>query len=90
MKKEKKTEPEDIQAEIEMLRGLIGRLYRRTEDLEDIDELTRALGALGLSSTRLSGLLRVQKLLGGSNSDAVAQAISQAISETMQEMGIHL
>jgi len=90
MKTEQKPEPVDLGAEIEMLRGAISRLYQRTECLDDVDELTRALGALGLSATRLAGLLRVQKLLGGSNADSVAATISQAISETMQEMGIKL
>ncbi len=91
--------PVDIQAEIVMLLGAILRLYLRSQDVDDVDELRRTLGALGLSATRLAGLLKTHKQIGGNEvgdsggddvANDVAATISQTISQTMQELGMHL
>lgn len=46
-----------------------------------------ALSALGAASTRLAGLLRTQKLLGGNEGDVMA-ALRTALSEVTQELGV--
>ena len=74
--------------EITMLRVMM----RRTMDLADksksqLETATATLGILGMTATRLAGLLRTQKLLGGDNSSTAA-AIAQALSEVAQELGL--
>jgi len=47
---------------------------------------TGTLSALGAASTRLAGLLRTQKLLGGNEDDALS-ALSLALGEVTRDFG---
>jgi len=70
--------------EIAMLRVII----RRVMELADGVEMTQAinlLGALGMASTRLAGLLRTQRLLTG-DSNTTAQAISDALADIVKDL----
>ena len=77
---------QDLTSEIYLMRVLIRRAFTvcSPENTPDVLQL------VGIASVRLAHLLRTQELLGGSESDGIAEAISQAISEVMVEMNIHL
>jgi len=79
----------DLQKEIDILRDAIEYAYSRLYELEDFEDMTRALGALGLAATRLASLLRVQKLLGGDQESSVLDAITRAIARTVEEQGLY-
>jgi hypothetical protein len=75
--------------EIALLRVTIRRVFDlATEEGEDSETWFKALSTLGLASTRLAGLVRTQKLIKGDNS-SVASALSQALGEVCDELGIH-
>jgi hypothetical protein len=90
MKKGKLTEPADLGEEIRMLRDVIGRLYSQCRELEGIDELTQALSALGLASTRLNNLLQSQAASEDERDEKArqaAEALSMALDELAKEWG---
>ena len=74
--------------EITMLRAATRRVIEFIGDFETPKEAIATLGALGLAATRLSTLLRTQKMLEGSEQDTAA-ALSQALAEVVKELGIH-
>jgi len=76
-----------LQDEIALLRVLLKRTFALASGVEDLEESTKTLNALGAATTRLSGLLRVDKLLGGGGGNA-AEAIATAISEVATELGL--
>ena len=53
-------------------------------DAEDLDTVTNLLGSLGVAATRLSGLLKTQRLLSG-DQNAAAAAITEAIAAVVKE-----
>jgi len=76
-----------LQDEIALLRILLKRTFALANGIEDLEESTKTLNALGAATTRLSGLLRVDKILGGGGGNA-AEAIATAISEVATELGL--
>jgi len=75
--------------EIALLRVTIRRVFDlATKEGEDTETWFKALATLGLASTRLADLVRTQKLIKG-NSSSVASALSQALGEVCDELGIH-
>ena len=76
-----------LEDEIAVLRVYIRRVLDLANGSESLKESVQALGALGLASTRLANLLKVQQDLLGDNSSA-RQAISQALSEVLEELGL--
>lgn len=74
--------------EIKMLRVVLRRTFALAEDNTDLEDAVKTLNVLGAAATRLSGLLRTQKLLDGRGGDA-ALAISQALTDIIQEMGLN-
>ena len=85
---DKYKDPIDLQAEVRMLRHAIQRLYQQSQDLDDIDDQTRTLGALGLATNRLCNLLKAQ---GGGDvrqdekARRAAEALAQALEEVVRE-----
>ncbi|MGV8026760.1 MAG: hypothetical protein AB2L18_09405 [Anaerolineaceae bacterium] len=78
-----------LEDEIALLRVTIRRVFDlATEEGEDTETWFKALSTLGLASTRLAGLVRTQKLIKG-DSSSVASALSQALGEVCDELGIH-
>ncbi len=75
---------EGLQEEIAVMRVFMRRVIALAKGENDIDKAIGNLGALGLASTRLAGMLKTQKLLGG-NQDEVAEALSNALSEVLAE-----
>ncbi len=74
--------------EIAMLRLATRRVIEFIDEFQTPKEAVATLGALGLAATRLSTLLRTQKLLESSEHDTAA-ALSQALGEVMKELGLH-
>ncbi len=75
--------------EIALLRVTIRRVFDlATDEGEDSETWFKALSTLGMASTRLAGLLRTQKIIQGDTS-SVASALSQALGEVCDELGIH-
>ena len=58
-------EADDLQEEIKMMRVVTRRLLKMARTCKDTGEMVTVLGALGLASTRVAGLMRTQKFLGG-------------------------
>ena len=69
--------------EIAMLRTATNRIFQLANQVEDIDQAIKALGALGLASIRTSRLLKAQKELG--NGEQALSVISAAIKEVLKE-----
>lgn len=72
-----------LEDEIAMLRVATRRAFELANDADDIDQMIKALGALGLASIRTSRLLKAQKELG--DGDQALDAISTAINEVLKE-----
>ena len=75
-----------LDSEIAMLRVATRRVFDLSQGVEDLDTASGLLGVLSMASARLASLLRVQALLGDKQSDQTLSAISQALTEVMQEM----
>ena len=78
---------EGLQDEIAMLRLATRRVIAFLDEFQTPKEAVATLGALGLAATRLSTLLRTQKLLAGGEHDTSA-ALSQALAEVVKELGL--
>ena len=78
---------EGLGDEIALMRVMIRRVFDFANDnVGDLDSWTGTLSALGAASTRLAGMLRTQKLLGGGDSDAL-DTLSKALAEVTSEFG---
>ena len=71
---------EGLQDEIRMMRLIVRRVLELADEGLALAEVMRVLDTVGRASTRISGLIRQQKLLGAGDQD-VAKALSQALSE---------
>jgi hypothetical protein len=75
----------NLQDEILLLKVVIRRVWEMAStSAVDLDSWAMALGVLGMAMTRQAGLLRVQAMMGGGNSE-ITNAISQAIREVTDE-----
>ncbi len=77
----------NLQDEIDMLRVVMRRTLELSQEYETPQVMMNTLGALGLASVRIIRLMEAQKSLVEGSKD-VARAISQALDEVMEEMGI--
>ena len=71
--------------EIAMLRVVTRRVLELANGMNDLESGINLLGVLGLASTRLASLLKVQKMLGGEEDNEISKAISLALSEVIEE-----
>jgi uncharacterized protein YjcR len=74
-----------LEEEIAMLRVATQWTFNLANQVDDINQAIKALGALGLASIRTSRLLKSQKELG--NGDQALSAITDAINEVLRERG---
>ncbi len=79
-------EADDLQEEIRMMRVVTRRLLKMARSCKDTGEMVNVLGALGLASTRLAGLMRTQKFLGG-NKDRFDEIVDRARDFVLKEKG---
>jgi methyl-accepting chemotaxis protein len=75
----------NLENEITLLRVMIRRTMELAEGVDDLQDATRVLDALGAASTRLASLLRVQKIVSDNKSSA-AEALSTAIQRINEEL----
>jgi len=68
-----------------MMRVCMARVFdaANQEDV-NLEQLQNLLGSLGVAATRLSGLLKTQKLLSGDHA-AIAGAITEALAAVVKE-----
>ena len=76
----------NLQEEIKMMRVVIRRLLKIARACKDIGELANVLNTLGLASTRVAGLMRTQKFLGG-NRDRFDELMDRARRQVLEENG---
>ncbi len=76
----------DLQEEIQMMRVVTRRLLQAAKTCKDVGELSNLLNTLGLASTRVAGLMKAQKFLGG-DQDNTLDVISAAIDDVLKEWG---
>lgn len=78
---------EGLGDEIALMRVMIRRVFDYANDnAGDLEDWMGTLTALGSASTKLAKMLQTQKLLGGSDGDALS-ALSQALGEVTREFG---
>ena len=77
-----------LESEINMLRVVTRRVVAMSSGVESVSDMIEILKALGTACGRMAKLLRVQQELGHDDSE-VRNAISQALAEVVEEMGIH-
>jgi len=75
---------EGLKEEIAVMRVFMRRVIDLAKGEKDLDKAIGNLGALGLASTRLAGMLKTQKLLGG-DGDRIAEALSNALDEVLED-----
>ena len=75
----------DLDEEIVMLRNATQQTFSLANQVDDIDQAIKVLGALGLASIRTSRLLKSQKELG--DGDQALSVVSNAINEVLKEWG---
>ena len=76
-----------LDGEIALMRVMIRRVFDYANDnAGDLEDWMETLNVLGSASTKLAGMLRNQKLLGGNKSDAL-DALSKALAEVTSEFG---
>ena len=88
----KSKEVEDLEAylrdgladEIALMRVITRRVVEMGEKVEDLDRASELLSTLGLAATRLAGLLKVQRIIGGDDSE-VTKSISDALTKVLEE-----
>lgn len=80
---------EGLQEEITLLRVATRRVIETLAEFETPKEAVATLGALGLAATRLASLLRTQKLLDSETQNTSA-ALSQALSDVVKELDLHV
>ena len=76
----------DLQEEIGMMRVVISRLLKMARECKDMGELITVLNTLGLASTRVAGLMKTQKFLGGKR-DSHEEMLDRAIHDVLKEWG---
>lgn len=74
-----------LEEEIAMLRTATQKTFELANQVDDIEQAIKALGALGLASIRTSRLLKSQKELG--NGDEALSALTTAINDVLKEWG---
>jgi hypothetical protein len=74
--------------EIALLRVFTRRVVELGMNVDDLPQAVDLLRVLCLASSSLNRLLRTQKLLAPEENDEVGRAISEALSEVMQELNI--
>ena len=77
----------DLDEEIGMMRVVTRRLLEMARGCTDMNELIGVLNTLGLASTRVAGLMKAQKFLGG-DKDKFDELIKQVTNEVTRDWQI--
>ena len=76
----------NLQEEIGMMRVVTRRLLEMARGCKDMKELISVLNTLGLASTRVAGLMKVQKFLGG-NRDRLDELMDRVRDDVLKDWG---
>lgn len=76
---------ESLQGEIAMLREVMRRANDRLEEISGLDDLLRLMENLSKAATRLAGLLKAERQLGGQ--EDLSQSLHHALAEVIRELG---
>jgi hypothetical protein len=74
-----------LDEEINMLRVVIRRVFNMTDQVDDVQDAVKTLGALGMAATRLARLLEAQKNLG--QGDETTEVLSEVLTGLLKEWG---
>jgi uncharacterized protein YjcR len=74
--------------EIAMLRVTMRRCLEMAQGIQDIETAIKWLGVLGATATRISSLLKTQKILGIDAKNVELDAISLALDMVAQDWGL--
>ena len=77
----------DLLEEIGMMRVVTRRLLEAARECNDLGELINLLNTLGLASTRVAGLMKTQKFLGGGE-DGIEEFLESIIDEVTKDWPI--
>jgi hypothetical protein len=79
-----------LEEEIALLRVLIKRFAEKLLASEDVSlkESSQHLAVVSEAMLRLAGLLRTHHMLGGSDTDTLTEALSQALEQVTAEMAL--
>ncbi len=81
-------DPNCLDDEIRMLKVVARRVLAMADDDSlDYENMLKSLSVLGLTSTRIAGLMRTKKILSGED-PSTTSAICQALSEVIKELNI--
>jgi len=72
--------------EIALLKVLVRRLFEYADNPEDTDTICKTMATLSNSLTCLAGLVRTQKLLGGTENNQIMSALSEALKAVQDEI----
>ncbi len=75
-----------LQDEIAIQREIILKLKSIADETAELDDMLRAIRALGSASTQLAYLLKAQHSLATGEDEEMERTLSQAIKEIMEEM----
>ena len=76
----------DLQEEIQLMRVVIKRLLRAARKTKKVEELSNLLNTLGLAATRVAGLMKAKKFLGG-DENGLENTIEEALNDVLKEWG---
>ena len=76
----------NLKEEIQMMRVVTRRLLDAARECKSLGELSILLNTLGLAATRVGGLMKTRKFLGGGQ-DNVLKVINQSIDAVLEEWG---
>lgn len=76
-----------LEDEISLLRVVMRRVFEYADETEkpEAERWISTLSALGVAATRLAGLLKAQKIIGG-DGDEIARTLAQALAEVNKEI----
>ena len=77
----------DLQEEIGMMRVVTRRLLDAARECNDMGVLIHLLNTLGLASTRVAGLMKTQKFLGGGE-DGIEEFLNSLVDEVTKDWPI--
>jgi hypothetical protein len=76
----------DLKEEIQMMRVVTRRLLEAAKDCKEVGELSNLLNTLGLAATRVGGLMKTRKFLGGEDEEDLG-ILAAALDEVLKEWG---
>jgi hypothetical protein len=87
-KSKPKTQANNLEEEIEMLRKAVRQSFQLCQEVEDPQEKLRLLGTLGATASRLANLVKIQHQLNQGKGTEMDELIKAALDEVARELGL--